>query len=117
PEIERQGIPVDDRPKVRMRVKRVQLRCKKNRLSGPAPVERLHSHAVADKVQLLPLAIPERDREHADEPPNRRRDSPRLECSEEDFRIGVPAEVRSQASFDELLTDRLEVIDLTVEND
>ena len=92
--VERQRIAIDDRLEVGMRFERLQLRCEQNGFSGAAPVERLHSHAVADEMQLLPLAIPQRNREHPDESPNRRRNAPRFERRQHHLGVGVAAEMR-----------------------
>ena len=78
-------------------------------------IERLDPEPVAGQRQAARLAIPERDREHAVEPAQRRQETPIGAGLEHDF--GVALATEGDAVGFEFRTQVGEIVDLAVEDD
>src|SRR5947207_7736063 len=76
-------------------------------------MERLHSQPVSREEQRAPLAIPQREREHAAKPLDTGL-APCLPCMDDDF--GVALRAKSMAELDEIGDQRSIIVDLAVVN-
>src|SRR5204863_295062 len=72
--------------------KSLELRPEGDRARLAVHVERLLADPVPDQRELAALGIPDRDREHADEPRDGVDDAPLLERRQQDFGVRAPAE-------------------------
>ena len=75
----RRGVAVDARRPAGMRAQRLELGAEQEQLAELGPVERLDAEPVAHQRQRALAAVPQRDREHADQPVQRRLDAERGE--------------------------------------
>jgi hypothetical protein len=76
--------------------------------------QRLDAQTVAGEEKCLPIAVPQRESEHAAKAFDAAL-APRLPCVDDDFRVAQRAE--DVAERDELGNQRLVVVDLAVEDD
>ena len=92
---------------------RLQFRAEPQRPAVPRVIQRLDAQAVADQPETALALLPQRDREHADEPVDRG-DPPLAQRREHD--LGVAAAAKAVAAPFELRSDLGEVVDLAVEH-
>ena len=106
---------VDPRLEVRVLVQPLELGGEHELLAEPGPVKRLDAETVAHQREGAVLTVPNGDGEHADQTRHRLRDAEFGDRFDDDFRIGVSAEVAS--AFLQVGANFLEVVDLAVEDD
>src|SRR5688500_447179 len=82
----------------------------------PPVVQRLDPQAIAHKMHRSAVAVPEDEREHADEAPHRWEQPPRLDCGEHHFGVGLPPQAASRGGG-KLLPKAPVVVHLAVENE
>src|ERR1051325_1869390 len=98
-----------------MRAQRLQLRAEQEHVARPAVIEGFLAETVPHQVHYPIPAIPEREREHADESLYRVLDPELLKGCEHHFRVGVAA--KPMAERLQVLAQLGEVIDLPIEAD
>ena len=112
-EIQRERIEVQRVREPGKRPQRLQLRTERKRAVVPRVVQGLDSEMIAREKELAPVAIPEREGEHAGEAIEQRA-PPRLPAVDQDLTIAVRCE--NVPGLLELAPQGPEVVDLAVEH-
>ncbi len=112
PQVVGEGVAVDLGAEGRVGGEGAQFRAEEEDAALRAAVERLDAEAVAREVERARLAVPERECEHPDEAFEAGLEPPRLEGSEHDLGVRVPA--KAVAARFERAREVGEVVDLAV---